>query len=437
MNSYSPFTQRQTNYLHKCDTSWFNVAEGGKRGGKNVLNTLAWCIDLETHPDRFHLVAGVDKSSARVNVLECDGFGVKNYFENRHRIGKFENKDCMYVQTKVGQKIIFFAGGKKAGDDSYIKGYTYGTAYVTEANECHMDFLQEVFDRTISSNRRKVYHDLNPKSPNHAYYKDVLDFHEAQQQHDELYGYNWAKFTLLDNLSISDDKLRDVLKTYDKGTVHWDRDIMGNRKQAEGLIYKRFANDPIKFRIDADKLPRFHRISVGVDFGGGSSNYAWVATGHTLDNSIVALASDRHMLADKTPQEVEAKIIEFCRRVEAKYGTISYIFPDVAQTSLCVGLREAINKALPHISVRIDGGKEPIEDRISVTVRLMGAEKFWYTDDCETLKDALEQAVWDKRAGELTGKDVRLDNGTTPIDDLDSLEYSFSRWIRDYDKRLI
>ena len=34
MNEYSPFDEKQTEYIQKCQTSWLNVAEGGKRGGK-------------------------------------------------------------------------------------------------------------------------------------------------------------------------------------------------------------------------------------------------------------------------------------------------------------------------------------------------------------------------------------------------------------------
>ena len=40
--------------------------------------------------------------------------------------------------------------------------------------------------------------------------------------------------------------------------------------------------------------------------------------------------------------------------------------------------------------------------------------------------DALQNAVWD--AKQLT-EDVRLDNGTTNIDSLDAMEYSFEREI--------
>ena len=77
MNNYCCFDEKQIEYLRRTQDSWLNVAEGGKRGGKNVLNALSFCIALENHPNRFFLLAGVDQSSARINIAECDGFGIK------------------------------------------------------------------------------------------------------------------------------------------------------------------------------------------------------------------------------------------------------------------------------------------------------------------------------------------------------------------------
>lgn len=53
---------------------------------------------------------------------------------------------------------------------------------MTEANECHPKFLKEVFDRTMSSSDRKIFHDLNPKEEEHWYYTEILKFHEEQQE---------------------------------------------------------------------------------------------------------------------------------------------------------------------------------------------------------------------------------------------------------------
>ena len=106
MNRPAPLSQRQHEYFIECFKGWFNVAEGGKRGGKNVLQTLIFCSMLEVHPNKIHLVAGVSNATAKLNILDCDGYGLLNYFEGRCREGKYKDRDCVYVQTKTGEKVV-------------------------------------------------------------------------------------------------------------------------------------------------------------------------------------------------------------------------------------------------------------------------------------------------------------------------------------------
>ncbi len=267
MNYPAPFSENQDAFFWRCLDSWFNVAEGGKRGGKNVLITMAYCSILEKHPSKLHLIAGVSTTTARLNILDCDGYGMMNFFEGRCRLGQYQNRDCLYVGTPTGEKIVLVSGGGKDRDERLIKGNTYGTAYITEANECHPNFIQEVFDRTISSPDRKVFHDLNPKAPKHWYYEDILEFHENQQIVDPSYGYNYGHFTIADNMSISDEQLRRILKTYDKASVWYKRDILGQRCIAEGLVYPMFAEaDHVVDEIPWQALQR-GRWYVSCDYG--------------------------------------------------------------------------------------------------------------------------------------------------------------------------
>jgi PBSX family phage terminase large subunit len=268
MNSLAPLTMNQRAFIDRSFTSWLNVAEGGKRGGKNVLATLVFCIMLEDHPNRLHLVGGVSNSTAKLNILDCDGYGLLNYFEGRYREGKYKERDCVYVQTRTGEKIILVSGGGKDGDEKLIKGNTYGMAYITEANECHLKYLREAFDRTISSQNRKVFHDLNPKDPKHWYYTDILDFHENAQRENTNYGFNYGHFTIADNMSMTNAKIKTELTTYDKKSVWYKRDILGKRTSAEGLIYPMF-NEENEYD-DEDRPPELEALSLRystVDYG--------------------------------------------------------------------------------------------------------------------------------------------------------------------------
>lgn len=428
MNRPAPFTHNQKAFYDRCFSSWFNVAEGGKRGGKNVLTTMAFCRLLETHPSRIHLAAGVSIAAAKLNILDCDGFGMLNYFEGRCREGKYKNRDCLYIQTATGEKVVLVSGGGKDGDAKYIKGNTYGMAYITEVNECHPTFIQEVFDRTISSADRKIFHDLNPKAPGHWYYPDVLDFHVNKQQENSAYGYNYGHFTIADNMSISDAQLRRVLATYDKVSVWYRRDVKGERVAAEGLIYQLFADDPKRYATET--VRNVLEVNVGVDFGGSASAHAFVATAITRGyNNVIVLASEKH--GSKTniidPEQLGHLFVEFCKRIYAQYGYITHVYCDSAEQTLIAGLRSSARKGgLP--ALRIENAlKTTINDRIRLTVRLMAQGRFFYVQNCcRTAVDALCTALWNPK--NLT-EDERLDDGTTDIDTLDALEYTVERSI--------
>ena len=423
MNIPAPFTQNQLDYLRRSSVSWFNVAEGGKRGGKNVLQTLAFCIQLEVHPDKLHLIAGVSQTTAKLNILDCDGYGLMNFFEGRCREGKYKDRACLYIETQTGEKVVLVSGGGKSGDEKYIKGNTYGMAYITEANECHEKFVREVFDRTMSSSNRKVFHDLNPKAPGHWYYAEVLDFHQKKQDASADYGYNYGHFTIADNMSVSDEKLRKVLSTYQKGTVWYDRDVLGLRKVAEGLVYRAFAQNPEKYLVDdAKKWMRANQkrvltVMIGVDFGGTGSATKFQATLITDDYCVIA-ADEEHIKTELDPQELNVRFARFVKKVQAEFGG-SQTRADSAEQILIRGLMHTVQKEGLKTQVK-NARKMEIKERIRLTCLLMAQGRFFVSRKCPHLIDALQSAMYDPKEV----NDVRLDDGTTDIDSLDALEYS-------------
>ena len=418
MNDVAPLSDNQKADLRKVRDCWFNVAEGGKRGGKNVLNTLAYCLTLETHPDRLHLIAGVSQSTASINILDCDGYGLLNYFEGRCREGKFKDKRCVYIDTLKGEKVVLIAGGGKNGDERYIKGNTFGTAYITEANECAQTFIKEVFDRTLSSNDRKIFHDLNPKAPTHWYYSEILHFHELAQAKDNTYGYNYGHFTIADNLSVSDEKLRKILSTYEKGTVWYDRDIKGIRTPAEGIVFKDFAEHTDNYIVSRENVPKaFKWVAIGFDIGGNGSAYALTCSAQGYDDVIYILKSTKRQAPDLPMNEVETFVFDFVDSVEKEYGVT---IEDVA----CDHSDVIINTLNEKQYIFGKTYKPPLDERPRQFSLLMAKGRFKLVADvCNDLVEELKNLVYDSKQD----KPIVLDDGSMQIDTWDSLTYSVSR----------
>jgi PBSX family phage terminase large subunit len=386
---------------------------------------------LEVHQNRIHLIGGVSTATARLNILDCDGYGLLNYFESRCRPGKYQNRDCVYVQTKTGEKIVLISGGGKDGDEKLIKGNTYGMAYITEANECHPNFIKEVFDRTLSSDERRIFHDLNPKAPNNWYYEEILDYHDSQQKLDPGYGYNYGHFTIADNLSISNSKLRDILKTYDKGTVWYKRDILGARTAAEGLIFKYFADNPKPYIISKKDLfnddgscrYRFTKKTIGIDFGGNKSRTTYYCTGFLQGyQKLIVLGEEKLPICEEiNTTQIQDKYLEFFRRMESIYGYIQDCYGDNAASTLIYDLKQTVNTN--RLKTRMQGcDKDTILNRVRVVDTLLRTGRLWICEDCTGLIKALSELKWDDEK-EDTVEDLNIGS----INDYwDGFNYTFT-----------
>lgn len=411
MNNPAPLSRRQYEYFMRCFHSWFNVAEGGKRGGKNVLATLIFCSMLESHKNKIHLVAGVSVATAKLNILDCDGYGLLNYFEGRCREGKYKDRDCVYVQAKTGEKVVLVSGGGKDGDEKLIKGNTYGMAYVTEANECHPKFLKEVFDRTLSSSDRKIFHDLNPKEEEHWYYTEILKFHEELQANNPMYGYNYGHFTIVDNMSLSDEQIRAALITYDKGSVWYKRDIRGERAVAEGIMFRKFAehNEPYLYDDGTDILlgrdsagrlcNRPSKIVIGVDFGGNESMTTMICTLYYNRYHDLRVAEEEYLDLSKDidADQICKKFVEFYRMCIDKYERVDFVLPDSASTTMINSIRSEAKKAgLP--SRNIAGcRKNEISQRPRTVDLLFNTGRLKINKRCVRLRKAIGGLKWDSK----------------------------------------
>lgn len=426
--SYSPFNIKQAEYFKRSLACWLNVAEGGKRAGKNILNILAFAENIETHPDKIHLAAGVTKATTRMNIMDSNGFGLEHYFAGRSKYGTYQGIDCLYVSSKTGSKIILIAGGKDSDDYRGIKGFSLGSVYVTEANECHQTFIQECIDRTLASRDRKVFFDINPKSPRHWFYVDLLDFQDKLLAAGQNQRYNYEHFTIWDNMSISDEQLNEALAGYDKGSLWYQADILGKRTAASGRVYLNWERDNI---ISAKQLKdtRLLEFSIGVDIGGTDATVATL-TGYTHQYSQCILVDGYyHKQGKRTGMTHAQYACAICDKIELWVE----MYPKVA-TAVCYTesadklFRQALqneltSRGLYRIQVVPAYKKEGIIDRIRLQNILIQQKRLLIAQHMAEWILAYENAVWNDDEFEK-GEWERVDDGSYPVDCLDSSEYA-------------
>lgn len=406
-------SDKQKEFIRNCNKR-YNIKTGATRSGKtylDILYTIPKRIRERVGREGLNVILGVTNSTIERNVLQPlrELYGDKLVGTiNSHNIAKLFGED------------VYCLGAEKVSQVSKIRGSSIKYCYCDELAE----YNQEVFE-LLKSRLDKEYSmldgTLNPASPNH-WLKQFLDSDA------DIY---CQTYTIFDNPFLPEKFVKNLCKEYE-GTVYYNRYILGQWCNAEGLIYTRFANDPSKYAWNKKKedgsydLPEGTTI-IGIDYGGTKSGQAFVCTRISSDyKHIITLGSEKHM-GDIDPDDLERLQVEFAKKMMYKYNCdIDYMLPDNEETVLIRGLKRRVQEMGWSTIVR-GCTKEPINDRIDCGRTMISYNIFSYIEEeCKVFVDALSSALWDDKAKE----DTRLDDFTTDIDTIDAWEYSWCRFIR-------
>jgi len=418
------FGEKHRDYMRRALRCTVNIAEGAVRAGKTVDNVFVFAALLENTPDRIHLASGSTIGNAKLNLGDCNGLGLERIFHNRCSWGRYKDNECLRVQTKNGERVILFAGGKNADAYKRIRGNSYGMWLATEIDHHHDSFIKEAFNRTLAAQQRKIFWDLNPTAPSALIYRQYIDPYTASTETDLC---NYAHFTIQDNPAITPERLAEIEAQYDKNSVWYRRDILGQRCAAEGLIYRSFADSPGKFTLLPEEIPPLKFCNIGVDFGGNRSKTVFAAMGFPKTGGVVGIGEKvvQGNKGDIDPGRINREFLIFLASLHKKFPglPVRYVFCDNEAQYLVNGLRRSIP---PEENLIVsDCAKRPIADRIAFVNGLMTAGRFHVSKDCPKLAAGLTEAVWEEK----DGADRRKDDFTSDIDILDAMEYAIERYM--------
>lgn len=427
---WGKFSDKHKNYIKTALNYKQSVAEGAVRSGKTIDHCIIFSMYLETCEDKIHLASGSSLPNAKLNIGDCNGFGLEHIFRGRCRWGKYKSNEALFVQTKTGEKIVIFTGGGKSDSYKSILGNSYGGWIATEINE-HYDcddsrtsFIKVAMARQIASVHPFTLWDLNPSNPNADIYKNYID---------KFMGLDWYRyehFNIFDNATMSQERIEEIKSKYDMNSVWYKRDILGERTVAEGLVFPYFANNckPYLFKYQSlkekmkEEGKRFSHLIIGVDFGDNGSKYSWHLTGFTNDWDYMWALDEGDMAKSNAIDATKfcKAFVRFYKRCIECYGYVEWIFPDSASNTLINTLRAYFYAEGLDGSIIAPVKKNELTDRPITVDSLLVTGRLKIEEHCKNLINALSELVWDEK------KDIPKDENVNNInDDWDSFCYTF------------
>lgn len=237
------FSKKQLEYWHNANHRW-NIKQGATRSGKTFLDYyLIPKRILDCKKNGLIVLLGNTRGTLNRNILEP----MRNIW-GKELIGNISTDNTVNM---FGRKVHTL-GADKISQVQKLQGagieYCYGDEVTTWCEEVfsmlksRLDKPNSLFDGTC-----------NPDSPNHWFKKFLDSDADIYLQH----------YIIDDNPFNSKEFVENLKKEY-KGTVYYDRFILGEWKASEGLVYPMFSEE--KNVKDISPIPD-GEYYVSIDYG--------------------------------------------------------------------------------------------------------------------------------------------------------------------------
>lgn len=422
-------TPKQKAYI-KFSNKKYNFKVGAARVGKTYIDFFMIMIRIMEIKAR-----GLRTGERLVIIGRTFTTAKKNIYEGLVHMWGRDNVSTLSSDgafTIRGIPISIF-GADNVKSREKIQGQTLIYAYCDEITTWHPEVFFELTNR-LDKDYSLMDATCNPKGSKHFVKewidKRMEDAEKARRGEVDEDGVPYLDEMFYQHYTIDDGMLSETskasIKATLKGTVDYGRRVLGLWIDAEGLIYTMYAGEPTKFERGPKVLPKFSSIQIGVDFGYGSANHAIVATAISDDGrDLISLRSLLINSAGQGTSFLGNAVYKFINEIEAKYGVpVDYIWYDSANETFGDEIKLVLRKKGRYGRIKVDKCyKGKVVGRITLTQQLMNEERFYIvTEDCESLHDALMQAIWDPKKDQ-----TRLKDGSQDVDTLDAFEYSFHR----------
>lgn len=420
------YTKKQKEDIKYGNERW-NVKSGATRSGKTFLDIDFKIVDriIERRgKSGLSIICGKNYGTIERNVIkplrEIYGSLIGNITSNS------KNKS---THIMIGDEPVFLFGAGDISRIDVLRGASVKYAYCDEV----VSYNKEFFDM-LKSRLDKEYSicDLtcNPDSSNHWFKTEFIDNEEINK-----YVLN---FNIEDNPFLPPSFVEQLKKEY-YGTVYYDRYILGLWVNAEGIIFRQFANNTKKYIIE--KPENIIQINIGVDFGGNKSKTVFIASAVTrniknergiLKEIYKIIVLEEHQVLEKykeagiDAEQVAREHFDFYKKIAGKYN----ILPANSwcdHFDLCIHQMRNYHQKnnSRHKIDKVDKNTIGLQEYILSINSLLNIEKLLILNHNNIMINSLSTLLYDEKSN----KDAVLDNGTCDVDTYDAFRYSISNFL--------
>ena len=363
-------TAKQNEYLQSC-THRYNVKCGATGSGKSYVDiavTIPQRI-LAAKGEGLLVMIGNTRSTLERNILEP-----MRALYSADVVGNI----ALDNTARIFGKKVYCLGADKSNSVSKIQGATFEWVYGDEVTT----WAQPVWEMLKSRLRCPHSHfdgTCNPDSPTH-WFKAFLESQSDIYQQD---------YSIWDG-ALEPDIVRELENDY-RGTVYYDRYILGLWTKAEGLVYPSYQEamePPFEVKRDeAGNALNVKRWAVSCDYGTMNAFAAllWAYDGQVWHVLREFRYSGRDTGHQKTDEDYVADMQAFTEGVPRDAPFII----DPSATSFHAAMRRA--------GFKVRNGRNDVMDGIRETGSCLQSGAVRIADDCAELRKEFAGYVWDEK----------------------------------------
>ena len=397
--------------LSMASSGYLQVWEGAVRSSKTVIALMAFSLYVRSSKETRFLITGRTVATIEQNCILND-YGLLNMIPGS-KYGHFGEKKAVLFDSKqedgsIVRKAIIVQGASTIKDFMALRGQSYGGWFADEINMHDREFVTEALKRTAASRDRRHFWTLNPGGPKDWIYTDYLDRYESMtdEERERLGGYSWWHFTPQDNPAMTETMLAALEMQYPKGSMSYDRYILGKRALAEGLVFPFFDESCIR------EPPKDLRVRyAGIDFG---TVHPTAMGWYGRDKQTGVWWKVREWVAspEESARMTTADYMDIFERITEELGGI----PKMNLTIDYGGGGEALAREAEKRRWMPVNPDKTVLDGIATMARLLSTHRLYISPECTDTIQAIRIYRWDQKASER-GEDKPVKQDDDPVDE--------------------